>query len=159
MAISLYMKIDGVTGECPNAAYKEWIELDSFHWGASQPSSSATGTGLSSGKVSFHDLTAVGKMDKAYPTVMQKMASGKHFGTVDICAAKMGDEQVEYLKITLTDVLITSADVSGAQGAEIISNYSFQAAKVKWHYVPQTDQGKKGGPVDFGWDIKQNIAV
>lgn len=157
MAISLYMKIDGVSGECPNAAYKEYIELDSFHWGASQPSSMATGGGGSSGKVSFHDLTAVGKMDKAYPTVMQQMANGKHFATVEIKGAKMGTGQMEYLKITLSDVLITSADVSGANGAEIVANYSFQAAKIKWWYQAQDDKGaKQGGPVDFGWDIKSN---
>jgi len=159
MAISLYMKIDGVSGECPNAKYKDHIELDSFHWGASQPSSMGSGTGGSSGKVSFHDLTAIGKMDKAYPTVMQQMANGKHFKSVDICGAKMGEGQMEYLKITLSDVLITSADVSGAHGAEIVANYSFQAAKIKWHYVPQDDKGKAGAAVDFGWDIKANKSV
>ena len=63
---------------------------------------------------------------------------------------------MEYLKITLQDVLITSADVSGANGAELVANYAFQAAKIKWHYVPQDDQGKPGGAVDFGFDIKQN---
>ncbi|MEO8345038.1 MAG: type VI secretion system tube protein Hcp [Betaproteobacteria bacterium] len=156
MAIALFMKIDGVSGESSNAKYKDHIELDSFHWGASQPSSMASGTGGSSGKVSFHDLTAVGKMDKAYPTVMSKMADGKHFASVDIMGAKMGEGQMEYLKITLQDVLITVADVSGANGAELVANYAFQAAKIKWHYVPQDDKGKPGGAVDFGFDIKQN---
>jgi hypothetical protein len=157
MAISLYMKIDGVTGECPNAKYKDHIELDSFHWGASQPSSMGTGGGGSAGKVSFHDLSATAKLDKAYPTIMQQMANGKHFATVEIKGAKMGEGQMEYLKVTLSDVLITSADVAGAHGAEIVANYSFQAAKLKWWYQAQDDKGKAaGGPVDFGWDIKGN---
>ena len=101
MAISLYMKIDGVTGESPNAKYKEHIEIDSFHWGASQPSSPG-GTGLSAGKVSFHDLSVVAKLDKAYPTIMQQMANGKHFEKIEIKGAKMGEGQMEYLKITLS---------------------------------------------------------
>ena len=50
---------------------------------------------------------------------------------------------MEYLKITLDDVLVTSVDVSGAQGAEVMVNYSFQAAKVKWWYRRRTTREAK----------------
>jgi type VI secretion system secreted protein Hcp len=72
---SLFLKIDGITGECMDEKYKGWIELESFHWGANHPSSAGGGSGSSAGRVNFHSVTAVAKLDKAYPDLMQPCAT------------------------------------------------------------------------------------
>src|ERR1700680_3075544 len=128
MAIALFMKVDGATGESKNSVYTDTTELDSFHWGATQPSTMHTGGGGGAGKVSFHDLTCVAPVDKAYPAILIKCASGEHISKVEIMGAKAGGDQVEYFKITLTDVIVSAVDVSGAKGAEVVANYSYQAA-------------------------------
>jgi len=156
MAIALFMKVDGATGESKNAVYKDHTELDSFSWGATQPSSMHSGGGGGAGKVSFHDLTCVGKMDKAYPSVYIKCASGEHISKVEIMGAKAGGDQIEYFKITLEDVLVTNVSVSGSSGAEVVVGYSFQASKAKSEYSVQTEKGGKGATSTFGWNIKEN---
>lgn len=156
MAIALFLKVDGADGESKNAKHANWVDLESFHWGANQPSTMERGGGGGAGKVTFHDLTAVAPVDKAYPALLIKCASGEHIGKVEIAGAKAGGDELEYFKITLEDVLVTNVDVSGAKGAEVMANYSFQAAKVKSEYSVQTDKGGKGATSSFGFDIKQN---
>ena len=156
MSIALFMKVEGADGESKNHKHTNWVDLESFHWGANQPSTMHVGGGGGAGKVSFNDLTAVAAVDKAYPAMLIKCASGEHISKVQIAGAKAGGDEVEYFKITLEDVIVTSVDVSGAQGAQVVVNYSFQAAKVKSEYSVQTDKGGKGATSEFGWDIKQN---
>jgi type VI secretion system secreted protein Hcp len=159
MAIALFMKVEGAPGESMNTKHKDWVDLESFHWGATQPSTMGVGGGGGAGKVSFHDLTCVAPVDRAYPALLVKCSSGEHISKVLIAGSKAGGEEVEYFKITLEDVIVTAVDVSGAQGAQVIVNYSFQAAKVKSEYSVQTDQGGKGATSEFGWDIKKNVKI
>jgi type VI secretion system secreted protein Hcp len=156
MAIALFLKVDGATGESANAKHKEWIDLESFSWGANQESSMHVGGGGGAGKVSFQDLSCVAHVDKAYPAMLVKCASGEHIGKVQIAGAKAGGDEMEYYKITLEDVLVTHVSVSGATGAQVVVHYGFQASKVKSEYSVQTEKGGKGATSEFGWDIKQN---
>ena len=157
MAIALFLKVDGADGESANSKHKNWVDLESFHWGANQPSSMHVGGGGGAGKVSFHDLTTVSNVDKSYPAMLVNCASGKHIPKVQVAGAKAGGDEIEYFKITMEDVIVTSVDVSGAHGANVTVNYSFQAAKVKSEYSLQDSKGGKGATSEFGWDIKQNI--
>ena len=159
MAIALFLKVDGADGESKNSKHTNWVDIESFYWGANQPSSMHVGGGGGAGKVSFHDLTTVSHVDKSYPAMLVKCSSGEHISKVEVAGSKAGGDEVEYFKITLEDVLVTSVDVSGASGAQVMVNYSFQAAKVKSEYSVQTDKGSKGATSSFGFDIKQNKKV
>lgn len=37
MAIDMYLKVEGVTGESKDSNHTGWIDINSFSWGASQP--------------------------------------------------------------------------------------------------------------------------
>ena len=156
MAINLFMKVDGADGESANAKHKNWVDIDSFSWGASQPSTMHVGGGGGAGKVTFQDLTVVAPVDKAYPAMLVHCAGGKHITKVQIAACKAGGDEMEYYKITLDDVIVTGVNVSGSEGAQVIVNYSFQSAKVKTEYSMQNKDGSKGATSEFGWDIKKN---
>jgi len=50
MAFDTYLKIDTVDGEATQANHAGWIEIYSFSWGASNPTTIGSGaTGLSAG--------------------------------------------------------------------------------------------------------------
>jgi type VI secretion system secreted protein Hcp len=155
MAIGLYLKLsNGVTGESADGDKKEWIDLESFHWGASQPAA-IRGGGVAAGKASFHDLTCVAKVDKAYPDVLQKCADGTHFDKVEIHGVKSGGQKkITYLKVELNEVLVTGVDVNGANGADVMVSFSFQGSKLKTAYTPQTSTGGAGAEIQKQWDIK-----
>jgi type VI secretion system secreted protein Hcp len=157
MSVDMFMKVEGASGESKDSNHTGWTDIDSFTWGAIQPHSMAAGGGGGVGKVAFQDLNVVAKIDKCYPAVLKHCATGKHLGEVQLSLCKAGGSQIEYGKITLTDVLVTSVTVSGtSSGESTVVNYSFQAAKVKSQYWEQTNSGGKGAESQMGFDIKQN---
>ena len=160
MSVDMFMKIDGASGESKDANHKNWTDIVSFSWGATQPGNLASGGGLGAGKASFNDLHVVARIDKAAPAVMKHCASGKHLSKIELSVCKAGGQQVEYTKITLEDVLVSSVQLTGELNAEAVTvNFAFQAAKVKQQYWEQTEQGTRGAESLVAWDIKQNKEV
>ena len=39
MAFDAFIKIDGIPGESTDDKHKDWMEISTFSWGASQPAS------------------------------------------------------------------------------------------------------------------------
>ena len=80
MSVDMFMKVEGASGESQDSNHKGWTDIDSFTWGATQPNTMASGGGAGAGKVSFHDLNVIAKVDKCYPAVLKHCATGKHLG-------------------------------------------------------------------------------
>ena len=157
MSTDIFLRIEGITGESQDANHKGWTNVDSFTWGAIQPGNMAFGGGGGAGKVQYRDLTVHVNIDKATPAVMRYTSNGKHISKVEISVCKAGGSQVEYCRITLEDVLITSVLFNGAtQRDQIGITYQFQAAKVKNQYWEQSASGGKGAESQSGWNIKEN---
>lgn len=160
MAVDMYMRIDGVTGESKDGNHQGWTNIRSYAWGASQPGNMSIGSGGGLGKASFSDLRITAMVDRATPAVLKYCANGKHVSTIEVSVCKAGGSQIEYLRITLNEVLVTSVDQSAANDSDaVMVTYTFQAAKVKQQYWEQTDQGTKGGESVLSWNIKENREV
>ncbi|MFM0647724.1 type VI secretion system tube protein Hcp [Paraburkholderia bryophila] len=160
MSVDMYMRVDGVTGESKDANHKGWIDIQSYSWGAAQPGNMATGSGGGIGKASFQDLEVETFMDKAAPAILKYCANGRHLPQVEVSVCKAGGAQIEYLRITLSEVLVTSVLQGAARTSEAVQvTYAFQAAKVRKQYWEQTDQGNRGGESVLAWDVKQNREV
>jgi type VI secretion system secreted protein Hcp len=166
-----FLKLDGIKGESVDAKHKGEIDIMSFSWGMSQTGVSGTGGGGGAGKVKVHDLTITKRTDAASPLLMLNCANGAHIKEANFVVRKAGGEQLEYLKIKLTDVLISSykpgsIDWSGPgdEGPEedVLpqEQVSLNFAKVEYSYQPQGANGKaQGGPILAGWDVKANQKV
>ncbi len=171
-----FLKIDGIKGESADAKHKGEIDIMSFSWGLSQTGVSATGGGGGAGKVSVHDFVITKKTDAASPLLFLNCANGAHIKEASFVVRKAGGEQLEYLKIKLTDVLVSS--YRPASESELIGllqpaaaaqkttdeipleHVSFNFAKVEYSYQPQGADGKaQGGPILAGWDVKANQKV
>ena len=64
---------------------------------------------------------------------------------------------VEYVKISLREVLITSVETGGSGGDDrLTENVSLNFAKVKVEYLPQEAKGGQGNMIPFSWDIAAN---
>lgn len=160
MAIDMFLKVDGVTGESKDANHKNWVDALSFNWAASQPGNMSVGGGGGAGKVQFRDLNVQAVIDKATPAIMKYCASGKHVAKVELSICKAGGNQVEYTRVVLEDVLVSATEFNGVGNTDaILVNYYFQPAKVNLHYWEQADKGNKGAESKSGWDIKQNKEI
>lgn len=153
MPIDMFMKVDGVTGESKDANHVGWTDISSFSWGASQQGSS----GDAAGKVSFTNLHITTLIDKSVTALLQFCSNGKRVKNIELSLCKAGGQQVEYAKITLEDVLVTSVDYSGATKNDTLGiTYSFQGGRVRQQYWEQTSSGGRGAETSMGWDIKGN---
>ena len=160
MAIDMFLKIEGVSGESKDTNHKDWTDLVSFDWGADQSGSMSSGGGGGAGKVNFNDLTVVCAIDKAAPTILKNCAVGQHISKVEVSVCKAGGTQIEYSRTTLEDVLVTSVKFIGAQDSDVLKiRYAFQAAKVKTQYWEQSDKGSKGAEVQMAFNIKENKSI
>lgn len=157
MAIDMFLKVEGVTGESKDSNHTGWTDITSFSWGASQPGNMSVGGGGGAGKVNFNDLHVNALIDKSTTAILKHCASGKHLTKVELSVCKAGGQQVEYSRITLEDVLVTSVQYTGADNGDTVGvTYAFQAAKVKQQYWEQTTSGGKGAESSAGWNIKEN---
>jgi len=154
----MYLKIEGVDGESKDSAHKNWIDVLNWSWGITQSGSAHVGGGAGSGKANVHDLTITKYVDKSSPTVMKHCASGKHFPECKLVVRKAGgDSPVEYLKIKMSDVMISGWTTGASAGEDRVSEtITMNFAKVHTEYTEQMADGSAGAGVPFGWDIASN---
>jgi type VI secretion system secreted protein Hcp len=157
-AVDYFLKIEGVDGESADGAHKNWIEIDSYSWGETNRGALASGGG-GAGKVYMQDFHFMKKLDKASPVLMQACAQGEHFKMATLVAIKEGAGRQEFLKVTLTDVLISSYRTGGSSGVVPTDQFSINFAKIEYEYMPMNPDGSLGEAVKASWDLKANKRV
>lgn len=157
MAQDIFLKIAGIDGESQDAAHKNEIDVGSWEWQVLQESNMQQGSGGGSGKATVKDLSFVHNVDRASPNLMKFCLTGKHIPEAVLTVRKAGGTPLEYLKITVNDVVITNVQPAGSSQDEIIKErVSLAFAKIKQEYTVQNQQGGSGGAVTAGYDIKLN---
>ena len=154
--VDYFLKIEGVPGESSDSKHKDWIDIQSYSFGATQTASSGGGGGA--GKVKIQDLMITKTLDKSSPNLFLKCATGEHIKEVVITARKSGGNQQEFLKWKLTDVMISSYQVNG-EGGIPTEQISLNFAKIEFEYKPQKADGTLDAPITGGWDVKANKKV
>jgi type VI secretion system secreted protein Hcp len=155
MATSAYLKVDGADGEATDEKHKNWIDVESWSWGATQSQSTATGHGMGQARVSLHPLSIQTRVNKGSNTLFLFCCNGKHLPKVVLEQTKAGETQQCYLKLTLEDVIVESFQTGGS-GEHPTANFSFSAVKNKMWYAPQDEKGNVSGGDEKGWDAKEN---
>jgi type VI secretion system secreted protein Hcp len=159
MAVDMFLKIEGVKGESEDAKHKGEVDILSWSWGLSQEGTMYMGGGGGTGKVNVQDLHLTKYADASTTNMMQTCCTGKHYPKALLTVRKAGGEQIEYYKIDMTDVIISSYSVSGTSGDRVSESLSLNFAKYECTYAPQTATGAAGGEMKQGWDVKQNVPV
>lgn len=156
--VDFFLKIDGIDGESNDQKHKNEIEVLSWSWGETNSGSSFHGTGAGQGKVAMQDFNFTMLMNKASPNLQKFCANGKHIPTCTFTARRAGEEQQEYLKITFSDVLISSYQTGGSGGDLIpVDQISFNFTKIKTEYKPQNADGTLGSAIEFEHNVKENV--
>ncbi|MEA2237473.1 MAG: type secretion system secreted protein Hcp [Thermoanaerobaculia bacterium] len=151
MAINAYMKLDKIDGDCTAGGHEKEIEVLNWNHGFVQPTS-ATRSAAGGGTVeqASHQPLSISKyIDSATTVLMKTCWSGKTIATAVLsCFRASGAEDnksVEYLKVEMTDVIISNQSLSGGGGDLPVENLTLDYGTVQYTYVLQKDDGTAGG--------------
>jgi len=161
MAFDAFVKIDGIQGESTDDKHKDWVEITSYGWGATQPTSASASTagGGSSERASFKDFIITKELDRATPKLALACADGTHIKEVVLELCRAGSDKLKYMEYRLSNVIVSSIDNGGSDGIpnEIIH---FNYGKIEWIYTRQNrSDGLGGGNVATGWSLETNKKV
>ena len=161
-AVDYFIKIEGIEGESTDDKHKNEIDLESFSWGATQstPRDLATGMASGKGKVSVKDFNFTMKTSKASPKLFLACCNGQRIKSAVLVARKAGKEQQEYLKVTLSDCLVSKFE-AGASPNDLVPNeqIGLSFSKIEIEYKDQKVDGSLGGATKAGYDMKANKSV
>jgi len=154
----MFIKIGDIVGESKDAKHGGEIDVLAWSWGLSQGGSMHVGGGGGSGKVSVQDLSVTKWVDKSSPVLQQMCCDGSQMPTAKLTVRKAGKTPLEYIVVTMKDVIITSCSTGGSSGEDrLTENVSLNFAKVKFEYTAQKQDGTAdGGAIPMIWDIPGN---
>ena len=160
MASDYLLELDGIKGESTDEKHKDKIEIDSFSWGVTNDGNMGRGGGGGTGKANSQDLHFTKQTDKASAKLVAAASSGEHIKKAVLTARKAGGKagQVDYLKITLEDVMVSSFQTGGNSGNSSIpvDSFALNYTKIKYEYMPQKADGSLEGAVMSMYDRTAN---
>jgi type VI secretion system secreted protein Hcp len=155
MAFDAFLKIDGIEGESTDKTHPGEIEIQSFSWGVSNTSSGGAGGGGGAGKASFTDMNFMSALSKVGPSLMLACATGRHFPSATLTCRKAGGKGIEFLKIKLSDILVSSYQDGGSAGADLPEDsFSLNFTKINFQYTVE----RTGEVVETQFDLRENKA-
>ena len=114
----MFLKLDGIEGESLDFAHAGEIEIKNWEWHTVNNVKWDVNQGGQSTKVEVKDIDLKKICDKASVTLYQCCVTGKHIKNGKItCRKNDGDQKVEYLIVTLTDIMVTKVDWIGEGGS------------------------------------------
>lgn len=158
MAVDMFLKLGDIKGESTDDKHKDETDVLAWSWGMTQSGTTHTGTGGGAGKVSVNDLSITKYVDKGTPTLIISCCNGKHFDQGLLTVRKAGENPLEYLKITMKEVLVTSVSSGGSGGEDrLTENITLNFAEFKVEYTPQKADGSGDAAIEAGWKIAANV--
>ncbi|MDR1996502.1 type VI secretion system tube protein Hcp [Azonexus sp.] len=158
MAQDIFLKINGIDGESQDGDHKNEIEVLNWRWCIKQAANMHQGSGGGAGKASVEDFEFEHFVDRASPNLMKYCLTGKHIDEAKLTVRKAGGNPLEYLRLTMNDVIVTHVEPSGSStnGERIRERIRISFARVKQEYTVQNQQGGSGGAITASYDIQQN---
>jgi type VI secretion system secreted protein Hcp len=155
--VDYFLKIEGIPGESHDAKHKDEIQVLSFSFGASQAGTMAIGSGGGAGKVQMQDFHFMMNTSKASPKLWLACATGDHIKSAILTGRKAGKDQQDYLKITFTDLLVSSYQTNGDAHANSLptDSISLNFAAKEMEYKEQKTDGSLGASTKAKYDLKQ----
>ena len=160
MAVDMFFKIGDLKGESVDDKHKGEIDVLAWSWGMSQSGTTHMATGGGAGKVNVQDISFTKYVDKSSPNLIQYCCNGKHFSEALLTVRKAGENPLEYLKITIKDLMIAAVTTGGSGGEDrLTENVTLNFAEFKVEYTPQKKDGTGDAAVTVGWNIAENKKV
>jgi type VI secretion system secreted protein Hcp len=158
MAVDMFIKIGDLKGESRDKTHKDEIDVLAWSWGVSNSGSAHMGGGAGAGKVNVQDLSFTKYIDKSSCSLLLASCKGTHYPTAKLTVRKAGGKPLEYLTVTMTEVLISAVSTGGSGGEDrLTENVTLNFAKVKVDYIEQKPDGTEGDKPTMTYNIAENV--
>jgi type VI secretion system secreted protein Hcp len=159
--VDYFLTMDGIEGETLDPKSKGAIAVESWSFGAeNKPTTTSASGGAGAGKVNLQEFKFMTRANKASVKLLVACATGKLIKTAVLTCRKAGKEQ-EFLKITLSDLVVTSFKAEGTRGADTLPSdeVSLAFGRILYEYKEQKSDGTLAPPLSGGWDVVTNKPV
>lgn len=157
-----FIKFDGVDGEAKDKDHDKWSDIISFSQGVSQPGGGSTGPTRRRGDAILDDVVCVKELDKASPKLAESVCKGKIYPKVEIhlTASTTAAGRVTYYAYELTNVMVTSYNISGSAQSEDVptEEFSLNFEEIKVAYTETDSKGKSVGNIEYTWKVEEGEA-
>jgi type VI secretion system secreted protein Hcp len=160
MAIDVFMKIDGISGESLDTQFKDWIEVLSLNWVVESPvSKDGAGQTVRSLRSSEFSITKV--VDKATTQIVKALVQNENIKEIRVALCRSGKEKIKYLEYVFKNCVITKAALRTASHSEEslpTEDIQFRFALIEITYFQQKREGGgSAGQISFSWNISERI--
>lgn len=159
MASAIFIKFpNGITAETTQDGHEGSVAANSVQWGVSRSvSTSFTSSGRETSTPVFSEVVFTKMFDSSSNDLALAAAKGKSMDEVTITFRKdTGEDQLDYLIYTLTDVLISSYSVSSG-GETPMESLSLNYTKIQAKYVKQADDHSAGSEHEFEYNLRTQV--
>lgn len=160
MATEIFLKIGDIKGESVAKGHENEINVTSWNWGMTQAAGLKSASGAAMGKVQVQDIAISKLVDKSSPTLMLACCGGKRYPDATLVMRKTGTKPIEYLKIIMRDVMVSSVAVGTSSDQDrVAENITLGFAEFKVEYTPQNKDGSAGTATAAGWNIVKSVKL
>jgi type VI secretion system secreted protein Hcp len=155
-SMAIYLKYGSIKGPVTTDGFKDWIELDSFHWGVGRAIGTAArgSTSREHSEPSLSEVTVTKRTDVASPKLFLDAVAGKLDSEVTIKFTTTTKGKVEtFLAYKLEDTGLSGYSLSSG-GDMPVESLSLNFTKITKSFTPH-DPGIGGTPEHVGYDLTQ----
>jgi len=155
--VDLFLKIEGIEGECQDLKHKGELQIVAFSKGVSNAGASGVGVmgGDGSGTSVWQDAIFTMRADKSMPKLFTLCATGERVKKAVLTFRKAGKQQQEFLKITFSDALVSKFEMGGARDADATPMvlFAFNFAQIEEEYKAQKADGSLTGAIKYSYAV------
>lgn len=158
MAVEMFLKMPKISGESVVKGHEKEIDVLGWKWGVTNTAHIQQGGEHGGGKANVQDLIITKYVDSASPSLFKYCCNAtEETGDVVFTVRKQaGEESIDYVKITMTKVVVNSISTGGkGEDDRLKEDVTLNFAKVKFEYQPKT-AGKAGAVAEMEFDIAAN---
>ena len=159
MAVDMFIKIGDIKGESTDKKHDKEIDVLAWSWGISNSGTTHQGGGGGAGKANVQDLSFTKYVDASSHALLLAASNGQHYKKAHLVVRKAGGKgaPIEYIKIEMEEVLVTSVSCGGTGGEDrLTESVTLNFAKVKYEYTPQKPDGSADSTKEMVYDVAEN---
>ncbi len=165
--VDVFLRLDGIQGECADVRHRNEIVVVS--WEHAMPREAAAATpvlrlgarivpagAVAGAAAQSPSLTFTKRVDTSSPTLAAAQVSQQKIPLAVLVVRRAGTTQLEFLKLTMHDVVISTYSISCATASDAIptETVGLSFSSIDWEYTPQKADGSAGTPVQATYNPK-----